>query len=311
MSARSSIKVKKLNGAITSSNYGCAQDVKGWYGSIEEYSYIPTSTTQIVWDKWLAYLIEMGIPLEVTGTRSQGNMTITLKDMSYIASGGHLLWLHSLIRLITEPETGFKNFIRYVYELRTRPELKEYDNYQIMQIALTFENRVTDDSGAYTHFMMATASNGGLIPIRLVKSKDVKTRFEVFYGELGLSETAIYGASTETVAKFVGKPHNISQSRSRTVPLIVGIDDYENHTKSDAVVKQNVSKHLPSVMDYFKKVSKMAVGSLVVCTNIGSHSTLIKGNMYKVRDLSANGKIVRITDAWGADIRTRHFKIIM
>jgi len=197
MSATSKIRIVKKNDRTESMTFTCAQDIKSIYSEIKEYSYIPISKTKKEWERWIKYLVDMGLKLEIQDHKYDLKIKIVLTDLSQIQSGSHLLWMHGLIRMISEPESGFKNFVNYVYKLRENEKLKHLDNYQIMQIALMFENTVTNDSNGYTHFPMGTVRNNGVLPVKLITFSDVGFRFSMFKGELGIGETAILLSATD------------------------------------------------------------------------------------------------------------------
>jgi len=306
MAGTSRIIVKRLSGTVENVSYSCAQDVKSLYGNIQEYTYTPQRRTTEQWEQWINFLVEMGLPLELKIDNTVKK--VKLVDMNYIKSGQHLLWLHGLIRALEEPEEGFANIIKLVFKFKELDRLKKYDNYQLIQLATFFENKVTDDSPGYTHWPLGTMRNERGIPGRLIKFNTVADRFQMFTGMLSISKTSVQLVNWDRLKSITG--NHVSESNIGNEHFIQRYLGLQHYNVNDRHFDDNVDTNLDTIEAFLAEAEKKIIPTMVVITNIGSHKELIKSNTYKVEAMSKNNRIVIVLDHWDRRVKTRHFKTV-
>ena len=305
MGVSSKIEIRTLEGDIEVHNYNCAQPIKTLYTLIDTYKFKTMGTDIKDWKKWIAFLVDMGIPLSIK-VSTNSNLDISITDMSFVNSGTHLLWIHSLIRMPSELEQGFVKYIEYVYALRDVKKLKKYDNYQIMQLALMFENKVTCAPSSHSHLIFATIAANSQLLISLLTFNEAILKIKVSGALLNLTEAASSSADVSEIVLFLGKNYKgTPRSRDLEVSDILGLK-LESENCAD-----NINSRLDKILEYFEKIKPLFNSSIVMCTRVKPGSTLIKGNLYRIEDMHRSSKLVTITDAWGHDILTRHFKTIL
>ena len=283
-------------------SFGCAQDLKNMHEDITEYIFHTEeqSANTAQWDKWVDFLIGMKLPL------SYAHCKVELTDMSFIKSGRHLLWLHALIRMVDEEEIGFKRYVETIYALRAHTRLAYLDNYQIMQLATFFENKITNDSSGYTHASLPSICNDELVCSSLLPIEDIGPRFEI-YGQ----DLEIAGTSTRTVNmrrfKQIVEPYS-TRSHEIELQLALRLVGYDVNTNA---FMNNLDANLDKIFEYLEKAKPYNKPITAICTNIGKNSTLIKGNVYLIKDTSLHNKrLVTVVDSWDRQITSRHFKRI-
>ena len=298
-SSSSRIRVKWINGGLNETlSYSCAQDVKNFKGKVSEYSYCTDTyeTTPDKWLKWVEFLLGVGLPIKY----SEASNIVTLTDINYIVSGRHFLWLHALIRMVDERESGFKRYVKYVYELRDTERLADLSNYQILQLALFFENTLTEADNVYTHCPFPTIQNDSRIPSKLITHNEAVTRYEVFSSILPMAQCSSRTIRTESVTTWPNPSGRSIQSKLNLESGTIGI------------FRAKLNSNLNKIFSFLEVIAKDVKSELAVCTKIGKHDTLIKGNVYYVNQsaTSKNLKLITVTDPWSKSIRSRHFQLI-
>ena len=290
--ANSRVYVKMLSGEHVTTEYGCAQPLKNLKGGMLEYNYLINSDHFRVYENkyrvWVDYLIEMGIPLEIRHGERGNEVTVT--DTDYINSKNHLLWIHSLIRMVTEEidnggERQFRQFMDKLKELRAMPRLKAYDNYQLFQLTTFFVNSIVDTSPTFTHFVMSNLRSAGLLVAKLSTHDEIVERMRGTDGTLSLN-----GASAIYVHKLVA------------ANLMKGSTRYDNPLElinvEGSLRNDNVS--LDKIFEYLERIKPSIVPTSCIPNTTGQFGTLIPVNMYKIT--SDNGSKVEVSDTFGRNI---------
>jgi alpha-amylase/alpha-mannosidase (GH57 family) len=188
--------------------------------------------------------------------------------------------------------------------------LKEYTNYQLLQLANFFENLVTSDSSGYTHYMLPTLSNDRLIIAKLITIEEAISRFELLSDILSLSKVSAPGIEYDRFKYLTGItiPEQYSDTKLQDA---IGLVDYVLPLGGSMTkFKEALDSNLDKIFNILSKTSNNITPSIVICTNIGSHKELIKNNTYRIEHISKNNRIVTIKDHWNKHVKTRHFKIV-
>lgn len=311
MSSNSTIKFKRLKGTVQTISYNCAQDVKDLHRDMAEYTFIapelPTNM-QVRADKWYQYLIDMGLPLSVNKA-NDGTNEINIDDVTYPVDGRHLLWIHGLIRAPQEHESGFSDVIDITLYLRTLDEVKHLDHYQLIQLAMMYQNRITEDTAAYSHWPLATYAADMWMPTQLITINEVAQRIFEFGNNLGLAKSAIVGQYPSSMIEEIKQKYPKFETDYGTSTLGYFFD-MALPSKVTNAKKPAIRAAIPVLLEYFEIQAKYKLPTHAICTNIGTASTLIKHNVYLIKKMGRNKNLITVQDAWGQEITSRHFKII-
>ena len=174
---------------------------------------------------------------------------------------------------------------------------------------MMYDTRITDDSAAYSHWPLATLVANGELPMHLTKIGEVPSRMNKFGRSMGMAKAAIEGKHPSGMIYEIHHkyPEFKKANNNSETTMLFGIP---MPSLVNTINKTRIKAAVPVLLEYFNIQAKYKLPTEVICENIGSQDTLIKGNVYVIDNIGRNKNLITVKDSWGQKITSRHFKIV-